>query len=129
MADAENIESVREKNLIKWKPGQSGNPGGRPASERVIVQLIRRNAPRLIETLLEISADPRHPSCVPAIKELLARGYGKPVETIKFDGRIEAVSHVKRIEHIRPMVDVSATSFPAPPAPARLEQPNDDRLP
>jgi hypothetical protein len=61
-----------------FRPGQSGNPGGRPKSLEHIRSLARDNSVRALERLIELieSDDPR--VAIVASKEVLDRAFGKP---------------------------------------------------
>jgi len=60
--------------------GQSGNPGGRPKEIRALKELAREHTPEAIEELARLSLHARQESTrLAAIRELLDRGYGKPV--------------------------------------------------
>lgn len=63
-------------NLKPWKPGQSGNPGGRPKG---IAARAREHTDKAIEVLVDGMADEDPRVRVVAAKEILDRGYGKPV--------------------------------------------------
>lgn len=63
-------------NLKPFKPGQSGNPGGRPKG---IAAKAREHADRAIEVLAEGLDDPDKKTQIIAAKELLDRGYGKAI--------------------------------------------------
>jgi hypothetical protein len=81
-----------------WKPGQSGNPGGR--SPRVgpngetIVQLCRAKTGELIERAAAIALDPaaEHKDALTAIFGLLDRGWGKPKESVDIDAKVEGIA-------------------------------------
>ena len=62
-----------------FKPGQSGNPGGRPKAVAEVVALARHICPDAIAKLNEIMLDPDTPpvAAVQAARELLDRGCGK----------------------------------------------------
>jgi hypothetical protein len=64
-----------------WKPGQSGNPGGRPRIIRDVIELSRQHTEASIEALFKSLADPR--TRVAAAVALLERGWGKPLQTVE----------------------------------------------
>ncbi|MGY3265812.1 hypothetical protein [Lysobacter sp. HA35] len=82
----------------RFKPGKSGNPGGR--SPRVgpngetIVQLCRAKTNALIERAAAIALDPmaEHKDALTAIFGLLDRGWGKPKESVDLDARVEGAA-------------------------------------
>ena len=78
-----------------FKPGQSGNPGGRPAVVKEVRELAQRYTVQAIETLASIMQDPEeHASArVHAADIILNRGHGKApqvVENRNFDSMPEA---------------------------------------
>jgi hypothetical protein len=66
-----------------WKPGQSGNPEGRPKVVRELAALAREHGPRAIERLAEILESSDAKAATSAAKELLDRGYGKAPQTVE----------------------------------------------
>lgn len=79
------------KRSTSFKPGQSGNPGGKSkhpdAVKQVmadIKQLAKAAAPSAIETLVSVMQSPNSPPAakVAAAGVLLDRGYGKAPQTI-----------------------------------------------
>jgi hypothetical protein len=65
-------------NLRPWKPGQSGNPAGRPKGIAATVKE-RVQPEELVDILLEVARDPKaKPSeRVAAVDKLADRGWGK----------------------------------------------------
>lgn len=76
----------KHTNDKSWKPGKSGNPGGR--SPRVgpngetLVQLCRAKTKELVDRAFEISLNPETDpkDALTGIFGLLDRGWGKPAE-------------------------------------------------
>jgi hypothetical protein len=66
----------------KWLKGQSANPGGRPRIVSDVQNLAREQTAAAIETLTSIMQNAKsHPQArVAACRELLDRGYGKPLQ-------------------------------------------------
>lgn len=75
-------------NLIPWKPGQSGNPGGRPKGVPARIAALAKHPDELFEFLYQIVRG-EHPDQekftgrdrMTAATELLNRQFGRPVET------------------------------------------------
>jgi hypothetical protein len=59
-----------------FKPGQSGNPGGRPKG---IAAKAREHTDRAVEVLVEGMEDDDHKVRIAAAREVLDRGWGKPL--------------------------------------------------
>jgi hypothetical protein len=68
-----------------WRPGQSGNPGGRPAVAAELKALARQHTEAAINALVAIMNDEKaSPSArVMAAGHLLDRGYGRPETKIE----------------------------------------------
>jgi hypothetical protein len=68
------------QNLRHWKPGESGNPGGRPKEVKELKALAREHTPEALQELIRLATGAkREETRLGAIRELLDRGYGKPV--------------------------------------------------
>lgn len=66
-----------------FKPGQSGNPAGRPRKHIAdLSREARRYAHLALGTLVKICRDGMERNRLTAARELLDRGYGKPVQAI-----------------------------------------------
>lgn len=69
---------------MTFRPGQSGNPAGRPKSYPEIVKLAREQGPAAIKKLTEImnAKDSKKPEIAMAAEALLNRGFGKPSQSL-----------------------------------------------
>ena len=74
----------RKPHAGNWKPGQSGNPSGRPKIVGEIQDLARKATTLAIETLTRIASDRKAPPAaqVAAAVALLDRGYGRPGQAV-----------------------------------------------
>jgi hypothetical protein len=74
----------------RFKPGQSGNPGGRPKEVAEVRELARRHTKKAIATLAEIMLDEKalETAGIAATNSLLDRGYGRPELQHKISGQI-----------------------------------------
>ena len=63
----------------RFKPGQSGNPRGRPKVAAEARELARQHGPRALERLVELIESDDERVALMAAKEILDRAYGKPV--------------------------------------------------
>lgn len=81
-----------------WKPGQSGNPAGRPRVVAEIRDLARSHGPEALETLARIMRDKaaRPDARARAAEALLDRGYGRSPTTLAGEGGEGALEVVIR---------------------------------
>jgi hypothetical protein len=69
----------------RFKPGVSGNPGGRAKALRDVTEAARAHAHAAIETLVRVMKDAKATASarVNAAEALLNRAWGKPQQTIE----------------------------------------------
>jgi hypothetical protein len=74
----------RRKNSTSFRPGQSGNPNGRPRVLADVQNAAREHSAEALETLAQIMRNPKAPATarIAAASALLDRGYGKPLQTV-----------------------------------------------
>jgi hypothetical protein len=67
-----------------FRPGYSGNPGGRPAVVSELQKLARAQTPAALAALIEVLSDAGNPPSarVAAAVALLDRGYGRPSNAV-----------------------------------------------
>lgn len=78
-----------QSNLRPWKPGQSGNPLGRPKIEPRVRRYARRYDRKMCRALAEIAMDPKVPPGERrrAAMDLIAVGSGRPAVVQEIAGR------------------------------------------
>lgn len=84
----------------RWKPGQSGNPGGQPKGLADVRKAARTYTQEAIETLAKWMRDDNPKASIPAAVALLNRGWGMPQQTVK-----------ATVNHVREMTDAELTEF------------------
>lgn len=87
-----------------FKPGQSGNPSGRPKEIGHVRDLARAHTEDAIRTLVEIKRDPSQPAParVAAAQALLDRAWGKPSQMIGGDPDAKPLQILVHTGIIRP---------------------------
>ena len=73
----------------RWKPGQSGNPTGRPKIVSEVRDLARQHSTFAVEVLVKIAGNGRAPAMarVAAATQLLDRGFGRPPQSLEVQSR------------------------------------------
>lgn len=74
-----------------FRPGQSGNPGGRPKLPPEIVELralARQHTPEAVKAIIAVMGDKKAPASarVTAASEILDRGWGRAPATMEHSG-------------------------------------------
>lgn len=74
-----------------FKPGQSGNPGGRPKAIYNLTAEARRHTIEAVRTLLRLMRNAKSESVrLGAAEAILSRGWGKPIQALQIDGGFAA---------------------------------------
>jgi hypothetical protein len=66
-----------------WKPGQSGNPGGRPRQVADLRAKAREYTQQALDVLVAALSDKSPYVRIAAAREILDRGYGRPVTQVE----------------------------------------------
>ena len=86
MAETEN--SKKADKPWQFKPGKSGNPGGRPKEDCAVRALAREKSTRAVQILAEIMENSRSDTArILAANSILDRAVGKPAQEIQHSGK------------------------------------------
>ena len=84
-----------------WKPGQSGNPNGRPpgpTATTVLREMLEANDGEKLREIAKVLLSLAMTGDIKAIREVLDRAYGKPVQAISIKPQTETASeYIARI--------------------------------
>lgn len=78
-------KASRKAPSSAWRPGQSGNPGGRPKVVAEIRQLAREHGSAAIRRLVDLMSSRNETVVVRACEALLDRGYGRSVQGVELN--------------------------------------------
>lgn len=70
----------------QFKPGQSGNPKGRPPTPEATKQLLKDSSYEAAYNLIRISKNPKHPKQLQACQDILDRTFGKATQPLDVEG-------------------------------------------
>ena len=103
----------KPKQRGRWKPGESGNPGGRPAILKDVQEMAREYTPLALKTLAEIVGDGKapHAARVSAAQALMDRGWGKPVQPNELTGKDGGPIQTQVVEDTRPPIELFLAEF------------------
>lgn len=85
---------------MKFRPGQSGNPKGRPKTGHSLAEYIRQlggeNGKLYVDKLHALAVEPHDNinARLTAIGLLLDRGFGKPPQDLNLQGKVDTVTTV-----------------------------------
>lgn len=93
---------------MTFKPGTSGNPGGRPRGEREVLELARESSPRAIGRLIELieHEDPR--TSIAACNAVLDRAFGKPTQRLAGDPEGAPIQLAAQTPSVEALAQLSA---------------------
>jgi hypothetical protein len=103
-------------NDFRWQPGESGNPAGRPVTSDIKAEardfLSECDDPRTgkarLRVLLEIAYRRARQGSAKHLEMLLDRGWGKPLQGIDLDARVDftdALTRIRERERQRQIAD------------------------
>lgn len=119
--EAELIPGGSRGGFIRppWKPGQSGNPSGKPKIYREVLELYREQTAKAVAVLVDAMSarDAGWPSRVVAAAQLLDRAWGKPREAGSESGSAAPHLDLSRLTdaEIETLTRIFSRMLPAPP--------------
>lgn len=110
--NSENTVPKRKRGAPKgfmppsaWKPGQSGNPGGRPKGIGEVMELARKQTPEAIERLVFWMRSEFPAASIAAVQTLLDRAWGKPMQAVEATGRNGGPIQIEDVTDVRKTID------------------------
>ncbi len=105
-------KNEKRRTKTTWKPGKSGNPGGR--SPRVgpngetWTELLRSRTQQAAERLFKLIEDPDPEIALKAISVWAPYAWGKPKETVELDASVQTNAPIINLTVTRPAEDGGA---------------------
>jgi hypothetical protein len=132
LAAGERVKSLKTLGeLSRWKPGQSGNPGGKPRVLAEILAMGHSNTPAIMQRLIDAALHSADAAVwIPAAREVLNRTFGKPSQQVEVIGGVEHRHFVLRAPTVLESSEaweqkygqvIDASTSEAQPEPARSE--------
>lgn len=112
-SDSRQKQGKRRAPRTAWKPGQSGNPGGRPKEVAEVREAARRHTAEAIQTLVTIMRNGTPDRARAAAAEaLLDRAWGRPLQPAEVTG-LDGVplQDIHMLQQIRAMTDAERDDF------------------
>ncbi len=117
------VKGRRKAPSSAWKPGQSGNPGGRPKIAAEVRELARRYGPEAIVRLVTLMRSNNETVAARAAEALLDRAYGRPLQGLEVSQvETEEKQPSYAVVFIPSPKSNHAPSVPDNPAPNRIGQ-------
>lgn len=70
-----------------FKPGESGNPGGRPKKDNPIVEMARAASPEAFAEIIRLARESKDEKIrLQASERIIERGYGKAAQAVELSG-------------------------------------------
>ena len=85
----------------RFKPGHSGNPGGRPKMPAALREAMRALADDAVRVLEEALTSDDERVRLMAAAQIFDRGYGKPNQTVDMNARVSNPADIVKAGHER----------------------------
>ncbi len=82
MSDPTSSRARQLANLKPFRPGQSGNPNGRPKKIQTVAQLAEDNSEKALKKLIKLIDDTNSKVALAAAQAVLDRAMGKPKQSL-----------------------------------------------
>lgn len=92
---------------MTFRPGESGNPGGRPRAVGALRSLAQMAGLDAFRRVVELTKHEDPKVALEAVKIVLDRGFGRPTQPVDGDGQGGPIAHKVEIVIVDPQGDVS----------------------